>query len=338
MTVSALISGCSGLELTPEETAFFREFDPWGLILFQRNCESPEQIKALVSSFRELNGRNDAPVLIDQEGGRVQRLPPPHWRSYPPAHVFGNMFQVNREEALEAVYLTARLIAEDLQELGINVDCLPVADVPQPGSDNIIGDRAYSSDPESVAQLARSAATGLMDGGVLPVIKHIPGHGRATADSHMELPCIKASAETLRQVDFVPFRKLSDLPLAMTAHVVYEAFDTRLPATLSPAIIENVIRKYIGFDGLIMTDDLSMKALSGSFEQRTAQAFAAGCDVVLHCNGAMSEMKQIAPHVPPLQAKSLVRAKAALKCLNYPQNYDRDHALSLLSRLVQNSV
>ncbi len=338
MTASALIVGCRGLVFTPEEKAFLRRVDPWGLILFQRNCQSPEQIKALVASFRWLNGRSDAPVLIDQEGGRVQRLKPPLWRQYPPARLFGEMYQTDREAALEAVYLMTRLIAEDLYALGITVDCLPVVDLPQPDADKIIGDRAYAVEPEVVAILAAKAATGLMHGGVLPVIKHIPGHGRATADSHLELPVITTEADILRQSDFAPFKELSHLPLAMTAHVIYEAFDRDQPATLSPTIINEIIRGHMGFDGLIMSDDLSMKALSQSFERRTRQAFAAGCDVVLHCNGDMAEMDVIAHNTPRLESKSLKRAQAALKGLNYPQNYDRDRALSLFSCLVPNSL
>ncbi len=338
MTVSALIIGCSGHVLTPQEIDFLRRFDPWGLILFQRNCQSPEQIKALVSSFRDICGRKDAPVLIDQEGGRVQRLGPPHWRQYPTSRVFGDMFEESREDARQATYLITRLIAEDLYDLGISVDCLPVVDVPQPGADNIIGDRAYSSEPKIVAELAQRAATALLDGGVLPVIKHIPGHGRATVDSHIELPRVKASAKELCEIDFAPFVELSQLPLAMTAHVVYEAFDTNCPATLSPAIIEGVIRGQMAFEGLIMSDDLSMKALSGTLGQLTRSAYAAGCDVVLHCNGDMVEMESIAANVPRLAGKPLVRAEAALKCLNYPQDYDRDHALFLHSRSIQNSL
>ncbi len=337
MTASALIVGCRGLEFTPQETNFLTQVDPWGLILFQRNCQSPEQIKALVASFRSLNGRSDAPVLIDQEGGRVQRLKPPLWRQYPPARIFGDMFQDDEEEALEAVYLITRLIAEDLHCLGITVDCLPVLDVPQHDADKIIGDRAYATEPHIVAALARSAAAGLLHGGVLPVIKHIPGHGRATADSHLELPVVTADADILHRIDFAPFKQLSDMPLAMTAHVIYEAFDRDQPATLSPIIINEIIRGHMGFDGLIMSDDLSMKALSGSFASRTVQAFDAGCDVVLHCNGDMAEMEEIAANVPRLQSKPVERAHAALRCLNYPQDYDRNRALSLLSRLVQNS-
>ncbi len=338
MTISALITGCSGLELSQDEIDYFREVDPWGFILFQRNCESPAQIKELISTFRSLCGRSDAPVLIDQEGGRVQRLKPPLWRQYPPARIFGDMFETDRKGAKEALYLITRLIAEDLKELGISVDCLPVVDVPQPDADDIIGDRAYSTDTTTVAKLARCAATALLDGGVLPVIKHIPGHGRATADSHKELPTVKTDAKTLQQVDFAPFRELSDLPLAMTAHVTYEAYDTANPATLSPAVVKGVIRKHMAYDGLIMTDDLSMKALAGTFEERTAQAFAAGCDVALHCNGDMAEMRAVASQTPVLEAKSLIRAQAALRCLNYPQNYDRDRAQFLHSQLVLNSV
>lgn len=338
MTVSALITGCRGLVFTPEETAFIQEFDPWGLILFQRNCDTPDQIKALVSCFRSLNGRSDAPVLIDQEGGRVQRLKPPLWRQYPTARALGDIYQINHEEGLDAAYLITRLIAEDLYDLGISVDCLPVLDVPQEDADEIIGDRAYGRDPETIANLAHAAATALLDGGVLPVIKHIPGHGRATADSHLELPVVKTNSKILHQIDFKPFVKLRSFPLAMTAHVVYEAIDAEHPATLSSTVIETIIRGHMGYDGLVMTDDLSMQALSGSFEQRTRRSIAAGCDVILHCNGDMAEMKLIASHVPALAGKALARAQSALKCLNYPQNYDRDRALFLHMRSVQNSV
>ncbi len=338
MTVSALIIGCSGQELTPQEIEFLHEYDPWGLILFQRNCQSPEQVRALVSSFRDIAGRCDAPVLIDQEGGRVQRMGPPHWRRYPAAGVFGDLFKNNRDNARQATYLITRLMAEDLQTLGISVDCLPVVDVPHRDADNIIGDRAYSNEPGIVAELAHLAATALLDGGVLPVIKHIPGHGRATVDSHIELPRVKTGAAKLREVDFAPFVELSQLPLAMTAHVVYEAFDAKNPATLSPVVIEDVIRGQVGFSGLIMSDDLSMKALSGPLDHLTGSAIAAGCDVVLHCNGDLAEMRSIAANVPRLAGKPLARAKAALKCLNYPQDYDRDHALFLHSRAIQNSL
>ena len=310
MTTSALITGCSDLVLTAQEMAFLREYDPWGLILFQRNCQNPEQVKALVSSFRSISGRCDAPVFIDQEGGRVQRLKPPFWRQYPAARLFGEMYKVNREEALEAAYLITRLIAEDLHMLGITVNCLPVCDAPQPDADNIIGDRAYGTDPAIITQLARQAATALLDGGVLPVIKHIPGHGRATVDSHLELPRVNTGEKSLHESDFSPFGELSDLPLAMTAHVIYEAFDAKQPATLSPGIIKDVIRGQMAFDGLLITDDLSMKALSGSFEQRTCDAFSAECDVVLHCNGDLAEMRSIARNAPPLAGKSLIRAQA----------------------------
>jgi len=338
MTVSAFITGCSGLEFTSGETSFLREFDPWGLILFQRNCQNPEQIRALVAAFRSLNGRNDAPVLIDQEGGRVQRLKPPTWRQYPPAQVFAQIYQTNQKEALDAAYLMTRLIADDLYNLGITVDCLPVLDVPQANADDIIGNRAYGCDPQIIPKLARTAAKGLLDGGVLPVIKHIPGHGRATVDSHLELPVVKTDAKTLHEVDFVPFKELSDLPLAMTAHVVYEAFDAKQPATLSKTLIKDVIRRTMGFDGLLMSDDLSMKALRGSFAERTRNAFSAGCDMALHCNGDLEEMRLVAANTPELKEKALMRAQAALKCLIYPQNFDRDRALSLHSQLMQNGV
>ncbi len=307
MTVHAFISGCASTALSDEEKRFFSETCPWGLILFKRNIEDPAQVAELTRSYREIVGRADAPVLIDQEGGRVARLQPPHWPTFPAAERLASA-----GDTTAAAQLGARLIANELVMLGINVDCLPVADLRFPGAHDIIGDRAYGSEPAHVATLARAAAEGLIAGGVLPVVKHIPGHGRALADSHLELPKVTVSREELERTDFAPFRELADLPLAMTAHVIYEAIDAALPATISPKVVDEVIRNHIGFDGLLMTDDVSMKALSGGIGENTKAAIAAGCDMALHCNGKMVEMREVAANSPPLDGKAAARAKKAL--------------------------
>ena len=264
----AFICGVSSVTLTAGERAFLRSHQPWGLILFKRNVQSPDQISALTKEFREIVGRADAPVLIDQEGGRVQRMGPPVWPKYPPAARF-NALSVSTQRKAELVRLSAQLMGLDLRACGINVDCLPVLDVPAPGGHNVIGDRAYAEDPERVALLGGAAAEGLMQAGVLPVMKHVPGHGRAGADSHLELPRVDATMRELEAADFVPFQKLAHLPMAMTAHVVYSAIDPTGPATTSRKVVQEIIRQAIGFDGLLMSDDLSMKALSGSFAGRT---------------------------------------------------------------------
>lgn len=307
MPIRAFISGCSATVLSDDEKKFFAEFRPWGLILFRRNIESPSQVQALIASFRDIVGQENAPILIDQEGGRVQRLGPPHWPNFPAAHLLASMPD---NESL--VRQGAQLIASELVKLGINVDCLPVADLRISGAHDVIGDRAYGSDPSIVARLARAAAEGLLERGVLPVVKHIPGHGRATADSHHELPKVSASRDELESTDFEAFRLLADMPLAMTAHVIFEAIDPALPATLSPVIIEGVIRRSIGFEGLLMTDDVSMKALSGDIGGNASAAFAAGCDLALHCNGDIREMRAVAASSPILAGKSADRAKKAL--------------------------
>ena len=264
-------------------------------------------------SLRACTGRDDAPVLIDQEGGRVQRLGPPHWPKYPPGKSYGGLYKADPVRGRELTRLGARLMAHDLRALGISVDCVPVLDVPVPGAHDIIGDRAYGLDARTVAILGRAASEGLLAGGVLPVIKHIPGHGRAGADSHEHLPVVDVSRDTLEKQDFIPFRHLADMPLAMTAHVVYAAIDSHAPATTSKTIIRDVIRGHIGFKGLLMSDDLSMKALSGTFGERTRSSLKAGCDVVLHCNGDMAEMKAIAKETPKLAGKAKRRADAALQ-------------------------
>ena len=312
MSVTAAILGCSGLALTAREKAFFAEVRPWGFILFARNIETPDQVRALTASLRETVGRADAPILIDQEGGRVQRLGPPHWGRYPPGRAYGRLQARDPLFRREITRLGARLLAHDLAAVGINVDCIPVLDVLAPDGHQVIGDRAYADTPDEVAVLGRAAAEGLLAGGVLPVIKHIPGHGRARADSHEELPVVNAAWEELDRHDFVPFRALSDMPMAMTAHVIYAAIDRRRPATTSVSVMRTAIRGAIGFAGLVMTDDLSMKALAGDLGERAAAARSAGCDVVLHCNGDMAEMAAVAAGAGALRGRSARRAEAAL--------------------------
>jgi len=307
----AFITGISGSALTGEERAFLRDAEPWGFILFRRNVQSPEALRALVEDVRMTLGRA-APVLIDQEGGRVQRLGPPRWPVYPPGAAYGTIYDRDRDAGLAAARLGARLIAADLAALGIDVDCLPLADVPAAGADPVVGDRAYGNDPGKVAAIAGAIAAGLADGGVLPVLKHIPGHGRATADSHQKLPVVGASRADLEATDFAAFRPLVALPMAMTAHVVFTAIDPVAPATISATIVRDVIRGSIGYQGLLMTDDISMRALSGTVGERTRAAIAAGCDAVLHCNGEMPEMRAVAAEAPVLAGDALRRAAAAL--------------------------
>jgi beta-N-acetylhexosaminidase len=323
MSIAAAILGCSGPQLTAEERTFFRRVKPWGFILFGRNVQDPDQVRALVDALRETVGRADAPVLIDQEGGRVQRLGPPHWGRYPSGRAYGDLAGNDPLLRREIVRLGARLMAHDLAALGINVDCVPVLDVPDPAGHEIIGDRAYGRTPEEVALMGRAAAEGLIAGGVLPVVKHIPGHGRAMSDSHLELPVVDASLEELDARDFAPFRVLSDMPMAMTAHVIYSAIDRKRPATTSKKVMRRVVRGAIGFDGLVMSDDLSMKALSGDFSERASASCAAGCDVVLHCNGDMAEMKAVAAGAGVLKGRAAQRAKAALaRIARAPEPFD----------------
>ena len=331
---SRAIFGCAGTALAAEERDFFRDIQPWGFILFGRNVADPDQIRRLVADLRETVGDSSAPVLIDQEGGRVARLTPPHWKERPTAQVFADLHNRAPEEAREAAYLNARLIARDLTDLGINVDCLPVLDVPVEGAHDIIGDRAYGRDPSVIIDLGRAVIEGMIEGGVLPVMKHIPGHGRAGADSHLDLPRVSATAEELSASDFVTFRSLAHCPLAMTAHVVYEAIDAQRPATTSPNVIRDVIRGEIGFDGLLMSDDLSMQALSGSLDHRAKASLFAGCDVVLHCNGNLAEMREIATELKPLEDIHLKRAEAALAHLSTPEEFDIQAAEAQLAALL----
>jgi len=311
MAARAFITGISGTVPTPAERSFLRESEPWGLVVFKRNIETPTQVGRLTGSFREAVGR-DAPILIDQEGGRVQRLGPPHWPSYPAGAAYGRVYDRDAAMGVKAAHLGARLIAADLLAVGVDVDCVPIADVPVAGADSVIGDRAYGETAEKVGVIARSVAAGLLAGGVLPVVKHIPGHGRARADSHHQLPIVDADRATLERTDFAAFRPLSDLPLGMTAHVVYTAIDPIAPATTSATLVGNVIREWLGFRGLLMSDDISMGALSGSIAERSRAAIAAGCDVVLHCTGNLDEMQAVADAVPVLIGQSAKRADAAL--------------------------
>lgn len=320
-TPTAAIFGLEGTALNDAEKRLFSEIDPLGFILFARNCVSPIQLKNLTDSLRTLLGREDVLILIDQEGGRVARLKPPQWQKIPPAGFFAGIADLSISKGRSTVYANGRLIARDLHAAGINVDCAPLADVPVKGSHDIIGDRAYGDDPHQVSILAGAMASGLLDGGVLPVLKHIPGHGRAKSDSHEMLPVVEEGLETLRKTDFVPFKALAHLPLGMTAHILYTVIDAEKPATLSRKVID-LIRGEIGFDGLLMSDDLSMKALSGDFGTLTRESLAAGCDIVLHCNGKMEEMQPIAKAVIPLDTKALLRFERALAQLKTPEPYD----------------
>ncbi len=307
----AFITGVAGAALTDVERSFLRDAEPWGLIVFARNIGAPDELRRLIGDFRGTVGR-DAPVLVDQEGGRVQRLGPPHWPKYPPAAVYGQLYERDHARGIAAATLGGRLIAADLYGVGIDVDCAPVADLPVAEADPVIGDRAFGSEPNAVVAVAGAFARGVIEGGVLPVVKHMPGHGRATADSHKKLPVVTTDRATLQASDFAAFRGLADLPMAMTAHLVFTAIDPVAPATASAAIVHDVIRRAIGFAGLLMSDDISMGALSGSLGERTRAVFAAGCDVVLHCNGDMAEMQSVAAAAPRLQGEAARRADAAL--------------------------
>lgn len=331
---SAMIFGCAGPRLDDFERRFFRDVSPLGFILFARNIESPDQVAALVDDLRESAGGAEALILIDQEGGRVARLRPPHWRAVPPAGIFARVADQDPDVAERAVRLNSRLIADDLLRLGINVDCLPMLDLCFEGAHDIVGDRAYGTTVDRVTALGRAACDGLLDGGVLPVVKHVPGHGRAMADSHLELPIVSADRSSLEEQDFAPFRALADMPLAMTAHILYTSLDADRPATLSPTIIEEIVRGHIGFDGLLMTDDLSMKALGGRIGGRAADSLAAGCDVVLHCNGDAEEMQEVAGSVGGLEDKGLARFARAVARLAPPRPFDRAESLAELDGIL----
>jgi beta-N-acetylhexosaminidase len=328
----AIIVGCAGETLSAAERRFLGAAQPLGFVLFGRNCRQPGQVRALVAEFRDAIGRADAPVLIDQEGGRVARLKPPHWRAYPaPARLAA----LSEPDAEEAVGLGARLIADDLAALGITVDAAPVLDLPDAGADPVIGDRAYAAEPARAARFGRAVCEALLAGGVLPIIKHMPGHGRARVDSHRALPRVEAGAAELQQHDFAPFRALADMPWAMTAHIVFAAFDGDAPATMSPRVIGEVIRRDIGFGGVLVSDDISMGALDGGLGERTRRALAAGCDLVLHCTGVLAEMEEVAaaaPAVSAATAERLARAEALRRSSLRP--FDRAAAEARLDALI----
>ena len=337
MTRHSFIAGLSGSVLTLDEKAFFRDAMPWGFIVFRRNVANPAQLKALTDSLRALMGQDNLPILVDQEGGRVQRLGPPHWPAYPTGRTLGQLYAQDPFTGAMLTRLSARLMAHDLSEMGINVDCVPVCDVPIRGAHDVIGDRAYGETHDVVSALARAASEGLMAGGVLPVIKHIPGHGRAGADSHMELPIVAATLKSLQEQDFIPFQALSDMPLAMTAHVVYTAIDDQNCATTSQKVIRSVIRRHMGFDGLLMCDDLSMNALKGTLKERTSATFAAGCDMALHCNGVLSQMQEVASATPILAGKAKRRADGALsRLIKHPEPLDVERARHVLAAALAN--
>ncbi|MCL4767628.1 MAG: beta-N-acetylhexosaminidase [Hyphomicrobiaceae bacterium] len=329
---ASLITGLAGTRLMPDEARFLAGVRPCGLILFARNCEAPDQVRRLVADAKEAIGSDQVLVLVDQEGGRVRRLRPPHWRELPPAAAFARMSEADPDQAARAAWLVARLTAAELIGLGINTNCAPVLDIPIPGSHEIIGDRAYGTTPEAVARLGRAVAEGHLAGGVLPVVKHIPGHGRARADSHLELPVVATPREELSATDFAPFRALRDMPAAMTAHVVFSDIDPGSPASTSEIVTREVIRGEIGFDGLLMSDDLSMRALSGSMWARTEAVIRAGSDVALHCNGCLPEMEQAAAGVPALSGQPQRRFERCVTVLSRAERFDVTEAEAALAR------
>jgi beta-N-acetylhexosaminidase len=318
----ALILGCSGLTLTDDEKAFYREVQPWGFILFGRNIESHEQIRRLTDSLRETVPGRHAPILIDQEGGRVQRIRPPLADKYPSGSDLGAVYRSDPQKGLRAAWLMSRLHAFDLLKLGIDVDCLPVLDVPVAGAHDVIGSRAYGQDPQTVAAMGQAAADGLKAGGMLPVIKHMPGHGRAGADSHHNLPVVDASRAELEEHDFPPFRALNKELMAMSAHVVYTDIDPANPGTTSRIVIDEIIRGLIGFEGLLMSDDVSMNALAGTIGERARDIVAGGCDIVLHCNGVMAEMQAVVVETPLLAGRARARADTVLSGFATPDASD----------------
>ena len=328
--MQAVIYGLSGPQITDNERDFFRDADPAGYILFKRNCLNQEHLSRLNNDLRELSGRPGLPILIDQEGGRVARMQPPEWPAFPRAEVFAALFELAPSSAIEAARVNARAIALTLRAAGINVNCLPLLDVRQPGASDIIGDRALGADPMQVAALGRAVLDGMASAGVAGVVKHLPGHGRALVDSHKELPVVTASDEELA-IDLEPFERLRWAPMGMVAHVVYTAWDPDLPASLSPNVIGSIIRERIGFDGLLMTDDLGMDALSGDFGVRAASAVAAGCDIALHCSGDMAEMQSIAAAVPALSADGEARLARAMAVTQNEED-DVDYAEAVAKR------
>lgn len=335
MTVAAIFD-CEGPRLSAEEKAFFRDVDPWGFILFARHCENADAVRAHCDELRECVGREDAPILIDQEGGRVSRMSPPAFREHPAPAVFGELWKLDPKKANEAAKLNGYLLGRLVSDLGVTVNCVPMLDVPQADANPVvIGDRAYAKWPDIIANLGAATMEGLIEGGALPVIKHLPGHGRSLCDSHHELPRVCNSKRDLQSVDFQPFKTLRDARMGMTAHIVYEAYDAERPATLSPTIVNDVIRGEIGFDGLLFTDDLKMKALGGPVSARIAGAYDAGCDIALNCNFSMAEKQESVSALRPLEGKSAARAAHALAELGPVDRIDTGEAYGRLSALIK---
>ncbi|GGE45333.1 beta-hexosaminidase [Agaricicola taiwanensis] len=338
MSIGAFICGCAESSFSSDERAFLKDANPWGLILFARNISEPQQVRALCEDFRSIVGRADAPVLIDQEGGRVRRLRPPLVADHPPAWTYGSRYAGDPEGARQAARLSGQVLGAELSDLGITVNCAPVLDLRYKDAHDIVGDRAFGDTPATVADLGHALADGLMDAGVLPVVKHIPGHGRAMADSHFSLPEVNTPREELEATCFAPFRLYADAPLAMTAHVVYRSIDAERPATTSPIVVEDIIRSFIGFDGLLMSDDLSMKALQGPIRQRAEASISAGCDVTLHCNGNMAEMMDVAAGSPVLTGKAAARAEAALALIAGARKVDLSEHRARLEAMWRSAV
>ncbi len=334
--MQAAIYGLEGLALNDDERRFFGQANPAGYVLFRRNCDNHAQLAQLTQSLRELAGRDDVPILIDQEGGRVARMRPPEWPAFPAAETFANLYRAAPSSAIEAARSNARALGLVLRSVGINVNALPLLDVRQEGASDIIGDRALGSEPMQVASLGRAVLDGMASTGVIGIIKHMPGHGRALVDGHKELPIVTASTEQL-EIDLEPFERLSGAPMGMTAHVVYTAWDANHPATLSAKVIKDIIRERIGFDGLLMSDDLGMQALEGDLGTRAAAAIAAGCDIALHCSGRMDEMIAVASSVSTMSAEAQDRLSRAMASTRVePDHFDfaeeiakRDQLLAL---------
>ena len=331
---SAIIFGCEGTALNDWERDFFADANPFGFILFKRNCESPEQLRHLTYDLREAIGRDDAPILVDQEGGRVTRLKPPHWRAAPAPGRLGALMELDPSAAEEAVKLNTGLLSAELRDVGLNVNCIPSLDLAFPGAHDVIGDRAFAAEPEAAARLGKVCVDSCLAAGIMPVIKHIPGHGRAMVDSHLSLPVVDATLEELQATDFAAFKPLAGCPWGMTAHVVYTAVDPERPATQSATVVEEIIRTYIGFDGLLLSDDLSMEALEGDLGQRAAAAMTAGCDIALHCNGKRGEMQAVAVNAPVMSEKARARAAAAVRRLGKPGEFDSEGAAARLKELL----
>lgn len=336
--LSAFVTGVAGEQLTPDEWRFLQDARPCGLILFARNCRSPQQIRSLIDSFKDAIGRDDLFVMVDQEGGRVQRMKPPAFREIPSAGKFGALYKKNPENGCRAAKAAAQLVAAELAAIGFNVNCVPVLDMPVEGAHDVIGERAYGRDPNTVTALGVAVAEGMMAGGVLPCMKHMPGHGRSTVDTHHNLPVIDTQLALLEKTDFEPFRRLNYLPLGMSAHVMFNAIDPEEPATTSPIVIEQVIRQRIGFDGLLFSDNSSMNALAGRIGDRINRMLTAGCDVALHCNGQFDDMLEVAANSVLLEGDAERRFHAAFEARKPASAFDASEAVAALDAALSMKV